>query len=297
MVTYNHAAFIGQAIESVLRQERDFALELVIGEDRSTDNTRAIIEDYQSRHPGIIRLITSPNNVGAQPNFIRTYGACEGEYIAMLEGDDYWVDDQKLKLQVELLDQNPDLVMCFAGCSVVNEKGELQQENYVPETSRRRLTQNDIIGSYCPPTLTVLFRNRMLETLPPAFAQVHNGDYFLYSMLTSKGDAAYLPRVVAHYRKHGGGIWTAQNLEKQYRGNLRTNLAVLDFLGGKCPPKLLTALNWFYTQLCTILWTQNRRDEFWPLYREFARFSLAHLNKEFAAYTFRLLTGRLPEVK
>jgi glycosyltransferase involved in cell wall biosynthesis len=296
MITYNHGPFIAQAIESVLRQKGDFETELVIGEDCSTDNTRAVIEDYQQRYPGKIRLITSPNNVGPQPNFIRAYEACRGEYVAMLEADDYWVDDEKLQLQVALLDQHPDLVMCFAGCAVVDAAGRIEQENYVPEPFRRRLVQRDIVRDYCPPTLTTLFRNRVIPAFPASFATVSNGDHFLYSMLTAKGDAAYLPRIVAHYRQHRGGLWTSLNQEKRYWGNLRTTLAMVDYFQGQYLPEMMQSLNWYYTQLCIMLWQQKRWGELWQLYREFVRFSTRTRNREFPVLTFRLLTGRLSQM-
>ena len=296
MVTYNHGPFIAQAIESVLRQQADFETELVIGEDCSIDNTRAVIDEYQQRYPGKIRLITGPRNVGAQPNFIRTYEACRGEYIAMLEADDYWTDDEKLRLQVALLDQHPDLVMCFAGCAMVSEAGQILEQNYVPRQFRRRLSQREVVRDYCPPTLTTLFRNRAIPSFPASFASVPNGDRFLYSMITAQGDAAYLPRIVAHYRRHEGGLWTTLNQEKQYRNNLRTSLAMLAYFRGQYQGELLHSLNWYYTQLCTMCWQQRRWKEFAQLYLAFTRLSLRTLDRELPAYTLRLLTGRLPKV-
>ena len=88
MITYNHEAYIAQAIEGVLMQQTDFPIELVIGEDCSTDRTRAICLEYQQRHPGIIRLALRERNIGMMPNFVQTLQACEGKYIALCEGDD-----------------------------------------------------------------------------------------------------------------------------------------------------------------------------------------------------------------
>ena len=107
MVTYNHAPYIGRAIEGVLRQETDFPIELVIGEDCSTDGTREVVFDYQSRHPKIIRVISSDKNVGANANANRTLQACRGKYVAFCEGDDYWHHPQKLRKQVEFLEAHP----------------------------------------------------------------------------------------------------------------------------------------------------------------------------------------------
>lgn len=114
MITYNHAPYIREAIESVLAQQTDFPFELVIGEDHSPDNTLAIVREYQQRHPDIIRVITSDQNVGMARNARRTFEACTGKYIAYCEGDDYWNTPLKLQKQVDFLEANPS---CSLVCS------------------------------------------------------------------------------------------------------------------------------------------------------------------------------------
>ena len=94
-IVYNHEKFLSQAIESFLIQETDFPFELVVGEDRSTDNSLKVIQSYIRKYPNIIRIITSKNNVGMQKNFLRTMDVSQGKYIALCEGDDYWCDKDK----------------------------------------------------------------------------------------------------------------------------------------------------------------------------------------------------------
>jgi glycosyltransferase involved in cell wall biosynthesis len=108
MITYNHASYIAEAIEGVLSQETDFPIELVIGEDCSTDGTRAIVFDYQKRHPDLIRVIACDENVGMIANILRTERACRGKYVAYCEGDDFWHHPQKLQKQVDFLEKNPE---------------------------------------------------------------------------------------------------------------------------------------------------------------------------------------------
>lgn len=108
MITYNHEPYIAQAIEGVLQQKTTFPIELIIGEDCSTDGTRKIVLEYQKKYPNVIRVLTSDQNVGARRNGIRTDSPCRGKYIAYCEGDDYWHDLQKLQKQVDFLEQNPD---------------------------------------------------------------------------------------------------------------------------------------------------------------------------------------------
>ena len=116
MITYNHAPYIAEAIEGVLRQERDFPLELVIGEDCSTDGTRAIVFDYQTRYPDIIRVVTSEANVGMIENSIRLERASRGKYYASCEGDDYWHHPQKLRKQIDFLEAHPEYGFIFSDC-------------------------------------------------------------------------------------------------------------------------------------------------------------------------------------
>jgi glycosyltransferase involved in cell wall biosynthesis len=108
MITYNHENLIARAIEGVVNQVTEYPLELIIGEDCSTDSTRAIVEEYQRKYPEIIRLITSEKNVGAFKNGIRSERACLGKYVAYCEGDDFWHESNKIQLQVNFLENNPD---------------------------------------------------------------------------------------------------------------------------------------------------------------------------------------------
>ena len=108
MPTYNHKAYISEAIENVLRQKTTFLFELIIGEDLSTDGTREIVLNYQNKNSDIIRVITSDSNVGAKENMRRMLAASRGKYIAFCDGDDYWHDPSKLQKQVDFLDSHPD---------------------------------------------------------------------------------------------------------------------------------------------------------------------------------------------
>ena len=115
IITYNHAPYIAQTLDSVLAQKTDFPFEIVIGEDISPDNTLAICKEYEAKYPHIIRVLDTEKNMGVVPNFIRTAKACEGKYIAVLEGDDYWIDAYKLQKQAEILEEEDLCVMCFTG--------------------------------------------------------------------------------------------------------------------------------------------------------------------------------------
>lgn len=123
MTTYNHERYIAEAIESVLRQQTSFRVEIVIGEDCSTDRTLNIARDYQSMYPEGIRIVTSDENVGWRKNYRRTIAAAKGKYIALLDGDDYFTHRKKLQMQVELLETDPEAGMCYTRSERVDETG------------------------------------------------------------------------------------------------------------------------------------------------------------------------------
>src|SRR5450759_654919 len=124
MVTYNHENYISKAIGSVLMQKTSFQFKLFIGEDCSTDKTANICLKYQVENPEIIEVIFQKQNIGATNNALKIFEKCfssGAKYIAMLEGDDYWTDPNKLQTQVDFLEANPDFSLCFHSVKILKE--------------------------------------------------------------------------------------------------------------------------------------------------------------------------------
>jgi glycosyltransferase involved in cell wall biosynthesis len=172
MITFNHRPYIERAVKCVLNQETDFNVELVIGEDCSTDGTRELVFDLQRRHPELIRIVTSEHNVGAQ-NILRTERACRGKYLAYCEGDDFWSDPSKLAKQVAFLESRPDYVMVHSNCHryVVAEQRLLRNNLTVSKQLDDTKAYEDLLlGRRLMMTLTVVARReklqRVLETCP-----------------------------------------------------------------------------------------------------------------------------------
>lgn len=210
-ITYNHERFIREAIESFLMQETTFPFEIIIGEDCSTDGTRAIVEAYCRKYPDYIRMVTAEHNVGARLNGIRTRQLARGKYIAMCEGDDYWTDPLKLQKQVDFLEGHPAYVMSFHDCCIVDENGQLLKTSKLERNRNRDLSEKEIIFGTLMPTNTVLFRNGIITLYPPEFLRVLNGDAFLFAMLGEHGKAHYAADVKpAVYRVHNGGVWSTR---------------------------------------------------------------------------------------
>lgn len=211
--TYNHEPYIGQAIESVLAQQSDLAWEQVIGEDCSTDGTRAIVQEYARRYPDRIKPILRQRNVGRRQNFLEAFGACQGQYIAILEGDDYWTSPRKLQRQVDFLDANLDCALCFHAVEARDETG-LQPPKLV-RAARSRYTLDDLLEQNVIPTCSVMFRNHLFDRFPDWYLQAPAGDWPLHVLNLHHGDAGYIDEVMAVYRVHGGGVWSPQAISQR----------------------------------------------------------------------------------
>lgn len=217
MVTYNHGPYIRQAIESVLAQKTDFDFELVIGEDCSTDETRKIVEDYQNRYPSKIRARLHPRNMGGYYNGTQTLLACrDAEYIAFLDGDDYWTAPDKLQKQVDYLDRHPECSLCF-------HKAAVERDGQMGEVKRRQVGDidrqfsfDDIILENFIDVPTVLFRSPVLKNYPPVWLkQMPFGDWPLWILCAQQGKLAYLKDSMAAYRVHSGGLWSRKSTIRQ----------------------------------------------------------------------------------
>jgi len=204
MITYNHEAYIKQAIESVLMQKCDFPIELVIGEDCSTDNTFMICQEL-AQNNSQIKLLPSIANLGMMTNFIRTLEVSSGKYIAILEGDDYWTDPLKLQKQVNFMDVNPDFAICFHPVKIWHD-GKLKRDFITPKVNDVTTLKDLAKGNFMH-TPSALFRNNLFDQLPPEFSQSPVGDYFLHMLNARHGKIKKLPDVMAVYRIHERNNW------------------------------------------------------------------------------------------
>lgn len=226
MITYNHETFIAQALESILKQKGTFSYEIVIGEDCSTDSTRNILEAYKKQYPQIIKLLLHDTNIGMMENFIQTLQACSGKYIAILEGDDYWADPEKLQKQINFLDNNPEYVitytsaLTFSGNDVVHGKSGGIEKDF----SAEELMQTPPIN-----TLTTCFRN-VLQNFPSEMYASKFGDLFLWSLLGAYGKGKFIEDIEpSMYRMHEGGVFSEKTKKQKYEMALITDSLLFSY--------------------------------------------------------------------
>ena len=200
MITYNHESYIKQAIEGVLMQKTNFDFELVIGEDCSTDHTRQICEDYAALHSQI-NLLHTEANLGVMPNFFRTLEACQGKYIALCEGDDYWIDPLKLQKQVDFLEEHKDYGLIYSKVKVFDQK----KNRFLINTKGKDVTSIEelLIYNYIP-TPTVMFRLGAhfdyIDQIKPYDKKWLMGDYPFWLYIASVTKIKYMNYPTSVYR-------------------------------------------------------------------------------------------------
>lgn len=214
MLAYNHERYIAQAIQSALDQQTGFDFEIVIGEDCSTDRTRDIITDFCRRYPDRIRPLFRKTNLGMARNFVDTFHACKGDYIASLEGDDYWTCPDKLQRQVDFLDTHPDFAICCGRARVLDEVGISASDVWPPDKAGG-YTITDLLQNNFICTLTGVYRRKVLGTLPKWFETLMPSDWPLHAMVAQFGKIELTNDLFGVYRMHQGGVWTSRSQVKR----------------------------------------------------------------------------------
>lgn len=214
ILTYNQENFIAQAIDSALMQQVDFDYEIVIGEDCSADRTREIVRQYAENYPDKINPLFQPQNLN-KGNFVATFKACQGQYIALLDGDDYWTSPHKLQKQVDFLDNHPECAMCFHNVTLFYEDGSREPWNRCPVNQKEISTIEDLLKGNFISTCSVMFRNGLFGEFPELFYKTAIGDWPLHILNAQYGNIGYINEVMGAQRIHSGGVWWPQRQDQK----------------------------------------------------------------------------------
>jgi glycosyltransferase involved in cell wall biosynthesis len=210
VVTYNHAPYIEECLDSILNQQTDFPFEIIIGEDNSTDGTREICKRYAENHPDKIRLfLRRPDQkipVNGKKtfhfNFYEGLKAARGEFIALCDGDDYWLLKDKLTRQVQVLSNDSSLAICISGWNSEVKSYSTEQKVVVHRVVKKSGEFEKTLGH----TSSILFKKSCFSIKPYLYKMVV-GDRHLVNIIMDFGDCAVLKPALSYYRRHDGGIF------------------------------------------------------------------------------------------
>lgn len=263
--TYNLEKDIAQAIDSWLMQKTTFPIEILISDDGSTDGTIDIIESYMTKYDNI-RLIRN-NHMGMMPNFIKSIEESEGKYIALCDGDDYWIDEFKLQKQYDFMEANPDYSACFTNSWVVNDNtgerkiAKLQLWDTADTVGLLAHRDNDNIQMSPGHTSSYFFRNLLVNKFPQWMYGNVMTDFPLYMIISQFGLAKFINEPCTVYRvgradSDSNSKWS---YEKSWRQRINAYQCVNHELNNKYKSIINPIIASYYFGLCKLLWKNGSR--------------------------------------
>ena len=202
VTTYNHAPYLAEALDAIMAQRCNFGVEIILGEDCSTDGTLAVCEEYVSKYPEQITLIASTENVGWRANYRRCVERARGRYIAFCDGDDYWCDENRLAAQVALMEQHPKAGLCYTLAERRDEEGNLV--GYFPVRDGHT-TLDGLLHDWCIENCATLARRELVVGYYAAEKPENRPEWLtedlpMWLYVAAHSEVAYIERVMAiHY--------------------------------------------------------------------------------------------------
>jgi glycosyltransferase involved in cell wall biosynthesis len=266
IITYNQQRFIRKAIDSALAQQTSFPIEILVGDDFSSDGTREIIQEYERQYPGLVKGVLHPRNMGKNGgiNFLETLKLAAGEYYALMDGDDYWTNEHKLQKQADFLDAHPDYSTVFHNAVITYEDGTPEHLLNGPDT-KPFFTIDDLIGEeeiWFMATSSTMYRNSIRE-YPAWFKESVSGDIPRLILKAKQGKIGYLPDVMSVYRKNQGGTSFTDKYDDAafLRNRIAMYEAINQELGGKYDLPLKRNIARYYRWM---LDSKQYRNHYYP---------------------------------
>lgn len=216
LITYKQEEYIRQTVESILMQKTDFVFDIVVADDCSPDATLDIIKEYQEHSNIKFQILDTPKNLGYTENYKRAFAACEGEYIAIMEGDDYWTSPLHLQKHVDFLDAHPECTMSFNRHDrLFVDKGYNDIPEWKFEEDYRLIeTEEMVLGNQIGNLSCCVSRNIPIED--KIFEAYFFADWLLGMYLGMFGPLAQQKEVTSAYRVHDNGQWSRMSEKEQY---------------------------------------------------------------------------------
>ena len=232
--SYNHEDFIAEALDSMLMQRTDFAYEILIHDDASTDRTAEIIRSYEQKYPEIIKPIYQTENQYSKDVLVELFNLerAKGKYMAVCEGDDYWTDPYKLQKQVDYMEAHPECSMCVHAAERVSAVTKKTVSSIRPSHKDKIYSVEEVIegGGELFATNSILYSLEKIPEMPEYYLNATIGDYPLVICGALNGTLYYMDQNMAAYRVEVKGSWTdvqVSDLAKKQK-HLQKVAAMLD---------------------------------------------------------------------
>ncbi len=305
-VAFNHEDYMHTTLDSFLMQETTFPFEILINDDVSTDSTVEILKEYEQKFPNIVKPVYQTKNQYSQGvnTMAILFPYIKGKYVAFCDGDDYWVDNQKLRIQVEEMETHPEVDLSFHP-SYKDVNGDRTEVMAKHANGNRIFTvEHSIMGhGDFAETASMMFTNSLISSLPSWFKTAMPGDYVSEVMGSVRGGSLYIDRIMSVYRSGLDEGWTEGELKKsteerrQFLNNIDEQLIFLDeYLGGKYHKEFRQVFhNDIYDFITTVNNDMRVKKEMYVQYK--SDFSFAEQLKWHCLYKHQNLISLLKSIK
>lgn len=217
VTTFNHESYLAEALDAILSQRCNFGVEIVLGEDCSSDNTLAICQEYAERYPDTVKLIASTENVGWRENYRRCVEAAQGQLIAFCDGDDYWCDENRLAEQVALMEQNRNVGLCYTLAERRDENGALVGRF---PTGVGHINLDAMLHDWCVENCTTLASRELIldyyaTEKPENHPEWLTEDLPMWLYVAAHSEVAYIDRATAVHRVFPDSVSHSTSLAKR----------------------------------------------------------------------------------
>lgn len=255
VATYNHENYIIRALDSILMQKTKYKFEVLVGEDVSTDGTRAVLKEYEKQHPDFFTIFYREKNMHNTEcsNAQDLRARCRGKYLIALEGDDFWLDENKLEKQIDFLEAHPEYIAVAHNCVVVGEDSQINGETY-PECKDEEYTFRHFFSDIMPGQLTtMLYRNYLKDESFDSsimFKKLSPDDRLLYFALLCHGKIHCMQETMSAYRHiTAGGSSYSATVRFDYKSQKRWQQELIAYAKRHCGAKEVKQAEYQYLYL------------------------------------------------
>lgn len=240
VLTYNHEKYIATALDSILAQKTNFPFEIIVHDDCSTDRTQEIVMAYKEKYPEIIvPIFQTENQFSKGENFFdeAAYSKARGRYVAVNEGDDFWLDENKLQAQFDFMEENPDYSLCCHAARQADDEDRLLDYRYPDDVSADAPSAEIpmariIAGGSKVPTNSYFFRSEIAKTrFPEFYRKTQAGDYAMILYFALRGKVFFINQIFSAYRYNSVGSWSRGTILDPTK-YIRSNNTVITLLEG-----------------------------------------------------------------
>lgn len=213
LITYNHSQYIRQTLESILMQKTSAQVELIVADDCSPDDTVDIIKSYENSTSFSFTYLPKEKNMGYIRNYQRAFAACTGDYVAIMEGDDYWLEPNHLQNHIDHLEQVPHASMSYnRHLRLFVDQNREEIFDWSSSISYEQVTTSDLtLGNRIGNLSCCVFRGKFIQNIDARLFDLEIADWMLGMYMGQFGPLLYLKDVTSVYRIHDKGQWSQMN--------------------------------------------------------------------------------------